>query len=128
MKAGRTAGLLSCLVLAVAALPMTASAARMSPKTIVAPATRMDGAPPGSGIFGCQLVGRTARCYDPYQIRTAYGLDGFIDAGNNGTGHTIVIVDAFQSPTITQDLALFDATFLLPAAPSFTQIAPDGLT
>jgi subtilase family serine protease len=129
MKAGRTEGLLSCLVLAaVATLPLTASAARMSTKTIVAPATRMDGAPPGSGIFGCQLVGRTARCYDPYQIRTAYGLDGFIDAGNNGKGHTIVIVDAFQSPTITDDLALFDATFLLPDPPSFQQIAPDGLT
>jgi subtilase family serine protease len=38
-----------------------------------------------------------------------------------------VIVDAFQSPTITQDLASFDSVFGLPA-PKLNIIAPDGLT
>jgi subtilase family serine protease len=127
MKAGRTAGWLSLVGLALcAALPATAGAARVSPQIVVGPAVQVEGSPNAS-IFGCQLVGRTARCYDPYQIRKAYGIDGFIAAGSDGTGHTIVIVDAFQSPTITQDLALFNATFALPAAP-FSQIAPDGLT
>jgi len=128
MKQGRTAGLLSLLGLAAfTALPSTASAARVSPQIVVGPATQALVTGASVPVFGCQLVGRAARCYNPYQIRTAYGIDGLIAAGSDGTGHTIVIVDAFQSPTITQDLALFNSTFQLPSAP-FTQIAPDGLT
>ncbi len=37
-----------------------------------------------------------------------------------------MIVDAFGSPTIQQDLALFDAVFGIPAPPSFTIICPPG--
>jgi subtilase family serine protease len=71
--------------------------------------------------FSCQ---DTAGCYDPAQIRKAYGFDKL---SVDGTGRTIVIVDAFQSPTITQDVSLFSATFGLPAA-NLNIIAPDGLT
>jgi subtilase family serine protease len=38
----------------------------------------------------------------------------------DGSGQTIVIVDAFGSPTIANDLALFDARFGIAAPPSFT--------
>jgi subtilase family serine protease len=81
-------------------------------------------------VFGCQK--RTAPnpagwCYGPQQIQNAYDITPLLNQGITGAGHTIVIVDAFQSPTITQDLALFDTAFGLPA-PTFTQIAPDGLT
>jgi subtilase family serine protease len=55
-------------------------------------------------------------CYSPGDIRTAYGYP----AGLDGSGQTIVIVDAFGSPTIQNDLAVFDAKFGLPAPPSFT--------
>jgi subtilase family serine protease len=44
-----------------------------------------------------------------------------------GAGRTIVIIDAFQSPTIRHDLAVFDQLFELPGA-SLDIIAPDGLT
>ena len=54
-------------------------------------------------------------------------MDKLGKAGLNGAGRTIVIVDAFQSPTITQDLASFDTLFGLPA-PKLNIIAPDGLT
>ena len=71
--------------------------------------------------FSCQ---DTAGCYSPDQIRKAYGFDKLhVD----GSGRTIVIVDAFQSPTIAQDLSLFSATFGLPAA-QLNIIAPDNLT
>jgi subtilase family serine protease len=72
--------------------------------------------------FSCQ---DTAGCYDPTQIRKAYGFDQLTA---DGAGRTIVIVDAFQSPTITTDLSLFDSVFGLPAPPAFNIIAPDGLT
>jgi subtilase family serine protease len=59
-------------------------------------------------------------CYSPNDIRTAYHYP----AGLDGTGQTIVIVDAFGSPTIKNDLATFDAQFGLPAPPSFQVICP----
>jgi subtilase family serine protease len=55
-------------------------------------------------------------CYSPNDIRTAYGYPSSVD----GSGQTIVIVDAFGSPTIQHDLAVFDAQFGIAAPPSFT--------
>ena len=43
-----------------------------------------------------------------------------------GRGQTIVIVDSFGSPTIQNDLKVFDQTFSLPAPPSFKIIQPAG--
>ncbi|HEY7349942.1 MAG TPA: S53 family peptidase [Ktedonobacterales bacterium] len=78
-------------------------------------------------IFSCQLPTTTFPCYGPQQIRGAYNIQPLLDAGITGKGRTIVIVDAFQSPTIQDDLALFDAVFGLPD-PTLNIIAPDGLT
>ncbi|TMI46206.1 hypothetical protein E6H22_07395 [Candidatus Bathyarchaeota archaeon] len=52
-------------------------------------------------------------CYSPPFIKKAYGYPstGVLD----GTGQTIVIVDAFGSPTVESDLALFDSLFGIPA-------------
>jgi subtilase family serine protease len=60
-------------------------------------------------------------------MRAAYGVDKLGNAGLNGAGRTIVIVDAFQSPTIASDLATFNKVFGL-SAPQLNIIAPDGLT
>ena len=78
-------------------------------------------------------------CYDPYQMRHAYNIDTLISAGFTGKGKTIVIVDAFQSPNIVDQLNFYNSFYGLPglnglggpADPSlgtFTQVAPDGLT
>jgi subtilase family serine protease len=72
-------------------------------------------------------------------MRTAYQTDKLIDAGFDGRGRTIVIVDAFQSPNIVGQLNTWNAFYGLaslnglgnaanPALGTFTQIAPDGLT
>jgi subtilase family serine protease len=53
-------------------------------------------------------------CYDPSQIQQAYGVKPLLDNGKDGTGRTIVIVDAYQNPYIAQDLASFDELFGLP--------------
>jgi len=63
-------------------------------------------------------------CYKPSEIRTAYNYPSTLD----GTGQTIVIVDAFGSPTITADLALFDTVFHIPNPPSFTIYCGDSPT
>jgi subtilase family serine protease len=88
------------------------------------------GAGPQYGLFTCQvglssIPGR--QCYDPYQMRHAYGVDSLIAAGYDGAGHTIVIVDAFQNPNLVSQVAHFDTFYGLPAI-NLTQVAPDGLT
>lgn len=65
-------------------------------------------------------------CYNPQEIRNAYGLTPILQAGYTGRGQTIIIIDSFGSPTITQDLQAFDAAFGLPDPPSFTVLAPLG--
>ena len=51
--------------------------------------------------------------YSPAQIRHAYGFDQIT---GSGTGQTIAIVDAYGSPTLASDLAVFCNTFGLPQA------------
>ena len=65
-------------------------------------------------------------CYSPNQLEQAYNMNPLYKVGLNGRGKTIVIVDSFGSPTITQDLATFDKSFGLPAPPSFKIIQPAG--
>jgi subtilase family serine protease len=65
-------------------------------------------------------------CYQPTQIEQAYNLPTLYSKGINGKGTTIAIIDAFGSPSIKSDLAVFDQTFGIPAPPSFTVIQPDG--
>ena len=101
----------------------------MTPAIGVSPHYKVAGhvaANPADTTFSCQLT-TPAQCYGPNQVRAAYGVDKLAKAGLNGAGRTIVIVDAFSSPTITQDLATFDTVFGLPA-PKLNIIAPDGMT
>src|ERR1700760_982176 len=58
-------------------------------------------------------------CYSPNQLEQAYNMNPLYHVGLNGRGKTIVLVDSFGSPTITQDLATFDQSFGIPAPPSF---------
>jgi subtilase family serine protease len=86
-------------------------------------------AKPGD-LFSCEMrpINGTqgARCYTPQQLQRAYGYSGLLASGVDGTGKTIVIVDAFSNPYIEQDLQIEDDTFGLPAPPSFKVVAPAG--
>ena len=80
----------------------------------------------GGTPFPCQKPEAEYACYGPVQIRHAYHFPPYIsNPATNGSGHTIVIIDAHQDPTIESDLAKFDAVFGLPA-PSFEIVAPFG--
>jgi len=87
--------------------------------------TGMAGAPQYS-LFSCQVGLSTGACYDPYQMRRAYQIDGLISQAFDGTGQTIVIVDAFQNPNLVAQVGTFNTFYGLPAI-NLTQIAPDGL-
>ncbi len=73
----------------------------------------------------CEKAYKVA-CYSPAQIRQAYHLPAVYASGVTGRGTTIVIVDSFGSPTIGNDLGVFDQAFGLPAPPSLTIIHPAG--
>ncbi len=53
-------------------------------------------------------------CYTPVQYRTAYNLNPLYAHGITGKGRTIVIVDSFGSPTIRNDIKVFDKQFGFP--------------
>jgi len=61
----------------------------------------------------CASAGR--RCFSPQSIRAAYNLQPLYNAGLNGRGQTIAIVDSFGSDTIAHDLHVFNTAFGLPS-------------
>lgn len=67
----------------------------------------------------------------PAQIRAAYGFDRISFAGNivgDGSGQTIAIVSAYDSPTVFSDLQTFDAAYGIADPPSWTQYVAEGAT
>jgi subtilase family serine protease len=68
--------------------------------------------PQTGGVPFCASVSLgTLLCYTPQILKTAYDFP----TGLDGSGQTIVIVDAYGSPTVQSDLNTFDSTFGLPA-------------
>lgn len=61
-------------------------------------------------------------CYTPQFLQSAYNFPSDL----TGAGQTIVIVDAYGSPTIANDLAAFDQAFNIPDPPSFSVLCPTG--
>ena len=117
--------------LAVAATPAGASSAgpkahRITVNPQVSPAGKLA---PKSVTFSCQnrpMDGSLGpRCYQAAQIQRAYDITPLLHQGINGHGRTIVIIDAYGSPTIASDLQTFDSVMGLPD-PNFTEIAPQG--
>lgn len=56
----------------------------------------------------------TPNCYTPHALRVAYGLEALTEQGFTGKGQTIVDVVSFGSPTLQQDMDVFDRQFNLP--------------
>jgi subtilase family serine protease len=113
----------------IAAVPASAASGPTAHRITVHPEISPAGAKSPNATFGCQSRpmdgSQGARCYQPAQIQNAYNITPLLNHGINGAGHTIVIVDAYGSPTIASDLRTFDATMGLPN-PSFTEITPAG--
>jgi subtilase family serine protease len=63
--------------------------------------------------------------YTPQQIRDAYGITPLYNKGDQGQGQTIVFIESYGSPTLQQDLAVFDQQYGLPT-PNLQVIAPLG--
>ena len=135
MKLHVRAGLVSLVAAALGLCgPATAAASHhaVKPQIAIGPQARIATAStPALTLFTCQVVNATPEdftCYDPFQIRKAYGVDALVKGGYDGTGRTIVIVDAFQSPTLKDDVDTFASLYGLPGYDSFVKVvAPDGM-
>jgi subtilase family serine protease len=54
------------------------------------------------------------RCLTPYDMRLAYKVQSLLDQGFTGKGQTIVDIVSYGSPTLQQDMDVFDKQFGLP--------------
>lgn len=93
-----------------------------------------EGALPKATYFGNRYgaditnstVGTWAPCgYQPSEIQTAYHLNDIYNAGLDGAGQTIVIVDPYGSPTIALDASTFSDFYGL-APLNLTVYEPEG--
>jgi subtilase family serine protease len=53
-------------------------------------------------------------CLTPHAIRLAYGVDSLVQKGFTGKGQTVIDLVSFGSPTLQQDMNVFDKTYNLP--------------
>lgn len=54
-------------------------------------------------------------CQTPYTMRVAYGMEALLEQGMTGKGQTVVDIVSYGSPTLQQDMDVFDRQFGLPA-------------
>ena len=109
---------------ATAALSMLALAAPAAPAAV-----RQAGAVARPVLSGPILIGKQLpapvsttdcqadfgiNCYTPVQYRVHYDLNPLYRQGVTGRGETIVIVNSYGSPTIRNDLSVFDQQFGFP--------------
>lgn len=95
-------------------------AAPVDPGPPPAPGGEREATPPIHAREGATATYKNG--YSPSQIRHAYGFDQLTATGS---GQKIAIVDAYGSPSIQKDLAVFSQQFALPAA-NLTIAYPTG--
>jgi subtilase family serine protease len=84
----------------------------------------------GSDITNNNL-GHLPPCgYSPAEMQTAYNMNALYSMGLDGTGETVVIVDAYGSPTIAQDAEAFSQIYGLPdlTSDNFQIVRAPGLS
>ena len=103
----------------------TPSATRGTPAAPFAPALPAAADAPAPPTTRACLEQAKVSCYAPAQLARAYDLEPLWRDGWTGAGRTIAIVDSFGSPTIREDLHVFDASFGYPD-PKLTIVQPAG--
>ena len=104
-------------------LPVPTPVISVPPASVTYTATPAD-----SGAAGINPLTVTSQL-SPSQVLKAYGLSPRPVVGSftgDGAGQTIAIIDAYQDPNITGDLATFDSHFGLPAPPNFLVLNQSG--
>src|SRR5579872_2849099 len=53
-------------------------------------------------------------CFTPHALRVAYGVESLTEKGFTGKGMTVIDIVSYGSPTLQQDMDVFDQQFNLP--------------
>ncbi len=99
----RSATSAALVLAAVGPLPSVAHVASVPVRPTVAEYTQLTTSATPPTEAQCASVGR--RCFTPQSIRAAYNLQPLYDAGLDGRGQTIAVVDSYGSDTIAHDPA-----------------------
>jgi subtilase family serine protease len=121
---GRPRGLAIAVLAAVlAGLTWVAAAGASALPTVRGPELRSETA--DSNPFGpCLFLAQGFNCYGPDEIAAAYDYPPRSDL--DGTGQTIMIVDAYQHPLVLRNLRTFDALFGIPNPSSVNFVQVNG--
>ncbi len=102
-----------CLLLA-ACSPLGGIGGGSRTPTPVVP-TRAPSEAPTAKIDTCPAdLSQMPSCQTPHSLRVAYGVESLIEHGFTGKGQTVVDIVSFGSPTLQQDVDVFDKQFGLP--------------
>lgn len=117
-----------CAAGMASAQPSKGTTLQLVPLAFAAPSQHLvKGSAPAACAYPDGTLDPFLHCYGPAQIAAAYGVDKLHARGLLGQGQTIVLVDAYGSPTAAQDLQTFHDTFYptLPN-PNFDEVYPNG--
>lgn len=113
---------LSVCAFGAVATPTQAAGPHMSPRLTHVQGPAIASLAPDAISHACLFASSGFSCYGPADLAKAYNFPSNLD----GSGQTIIIVDAYGSPSIVADLAFFDRYFGVAAPPSFTIINATG--
>ena len=133
------ASVLTALALAPPGAATRAAAARLPvPVPAFADAQLLTSGLTPPGEAACQSVGR--RCFTPASMQASYNLPPLYQAGHEGQGVTVAIIDSFGNPNMAADLANYNTQLGLAhmcgepgvtcaaGMPTFTHVFWDGKT
>lgn len=106
--------LIALLLLLTACSPFGNSPAGSSPATV---ATRTPTHLPTTVNTADLCPGKPSQnrnCYTPHALRVAYGVEALTEQGFTGKGQTVIDIVSYGSPTLQQDMDVFDKQFGLP--------------
>ena len=112
------------LFLCIVLLLLTACSPLGAPSTVngsTPTATKIPTRTPGAALTPASTadlcpaaLGQSKSCYTPHALRVAYGIEALTEQGFTGKGQTVIDIVSFGSPTLRQDMNMFDRQFGLP--------------
>src|SRR5581483_5973091 len=100
------------VVLAACSNPVNGAGGTSKNSTPAAASTSLPG---NAAADICPAELQNARgCLTPHAMQTVYGVSSLLQRGFTGKGQTVVDIVSFGSPTLQQDMQIFDQTFGLP--------------
>lgn len=111
----RLFALLVLLLLLSACAPLggTSSGQGVAPSPTQKATTTISPTPTNTALAVCP-ASLSTDCRTPYDLRVAYSVQSLLERGYTGKGQTIVDIVSYGSPTLQQDMDVFDQQYGLP--------------